>query len=332
MTVIVMNNSWESVFTDAGRFQRPTTSHQQPFNRIEPVMINSDDDDSRDSGHGDSNNMDVYIDTAMDEYFRKLASRENRLVLETTYPLNYTSKVIVGCSPIRDFTPVIKLVRDDCIAGGIVEDGGVIGGKKSIVIPIEDWDSIVAYFMNSVIFLNDSSSDDDGDGDVQVLKPHTIFDFTLSQQIFLDRKYIKIETHAANDEDAQCIYLSADSVLALISLMPIVNSHLCRLKHLDLQETYSKILHMMTNMVEPTTVTATNDSIIVRFKMFSSLSLEPSVETAMLEIVRFHASKLYNDYERYVKSYGVPADNQSVKSSSTAYVAVSPKQPSLLLH
>lgn len=219
---------------------------------------------------------EICIDNAMEKYYMKLVSNESRLVLETTFPLNCTTNVIVGSSPARDFTPVIKLTSD----GDSIEKEGS-SGKGNVVIPIEDWDLIIDYFIKSMKFLNDD--------DIQLLKTQTIFDLTLSQQIFQDRRCIKIESRAMRGDASQCLYLMADVVLALINLTPILNSHLCRIKHLGLHEAYNKILRMLPKMTS-------TDSVIERFKMLSSL-LEPSVETVMLEVVRFHTSKLYNDYE-----------------------------------
>lgn len=280
------NNRWASVFDDDTRFQCPALSQQLPLSRIEPAMVSGED--SRDSGYSSSSSnssiayMDICIDNAMEEYYRKLVSIERRLVLETTYPLNCITKVVIGSSPARDFSPIIKLTRDGSIVGSIVEEPS--DGKRSIDIPIEEWNPIIDYFTKSAKFLND-----DDDDDVQPLESQTIFEFTLTPQIFLDRKCIKIETCAVSD-DAQCLYLRADGVLALINLKPIIDSHLCRIKQLGLHEVYNKTLQLVTKMT-------TDYSISERFKMLSNL-LEPAAKMAMLEVARFHTSKLHNDYER----------------------------------
>ena len=53
--------------------------------------------------------------------------------------------------------------------------------------------------------------------------------------------------------------------------------------------------------------------LIERFKMLSSLAMEPSVEAAMLEIAQFHTAKLHNDYERHIKAEGSAANIQSAR-------------------
>lgn len=351
-----MNSSsrWLSVFTDATRFHRQpsaTTTQQtsQQQKRIKPTQMDGSDsgyssNSSSSSTSTSSSTMEMCCDIGNEQYYRKLVRKERRMVLETSYPLNSAWKVIVGSSPVRDFTPVIKLTRDPdavvgCIDEEVDEEESSVGGKGgSVVIPIEDWDLIIEYLMKSEKFLRDNDCENAEDGEEEEaggvkhqhqLYPQTIFDFTLSQQIFLDRKCIKIEVDGASSQDdddddsedededqVQCIYLNAESVLTLLSLTPILNSHLSRLNRLGLHEAYNKILIVLAEM------SASDEGecepiFIERFKMISSLlPLEPSVTTAMLEIVRFHAPQLYNDYERHIKAKGLANHPPSVCKST----------------
>lgn len=343
------------MFTDALRFQRPSSSSlasvQTPRRRrINPTMVDSVNGSSAasyssSSSSGSSVCMDMCCDIGNEQYYRKLLRKERRMVLETAYSLNGVWTVIVGSSPARDFTPVIKLTRDPdaaVVLGSIDsemdedDDDNDAGKCRSVVIPIEDWDLIIDYLKESEKFLRDNDSADgeeaDGSGVGMGLQRHvkTIFDFTLSRQIFLDRKCIKIEiddtvgdheddddSDDVDDNDAEyenhvrCIYLNADTVLTLLSLTPILNSHLTRLNRLGLCDAYHKILTVLAKM----SASAEEEGAPIfmdRFKMMSSvLPLEPSLKSAMLEIVRFHSAALYNDYERHIKVKGLAGSTQS---------------------
>lgn len=280
--------SWTSVFTDPVRFLHLSS----PARQIIPIPAHDDDEpamvepapaavnnvvaDDDDEGYCSSNSgEDVYIDDAMNEYFDRMIARESRLVLETVYPLDRTTNVSVGASPARDFMPVVKLTR--CA-------GGIDAVSVSVVITVEDWPRVIEYISGSKDFL---TRDDDDDDDVQLAEPRTIVDIRLSQQVFLNRNCVKVEVGDRR------VYLKTEGALTLLGLTPIINSHLYRLNHLDLHGTYINLLHATTH----------SSPAIERFKTLTCL-LDPTVASAMLELVHFQASRLYNDYE-CMKAQGV---------------------------
>lgn len=240
---------------------------QSPPRASLPNIVSSDDDDDDDGGGYDSSSEDVNFEnsiSAIDEFYIRMIEKETRLLLETTYSLDYTTYVVLGVSPVRDFTPVITLHHR---ALGSIDDQAV-----RVTISLEDWFSVIEYIIDSMEFLSEE--------DVTLTKePRMVLNITIAQQRFLNRNYIEVKV------DDKHLYLKPEAALTLITLTPIINSHLHRLKHLDLHATYIKLLHLSVH----------SSSSIDRFKALTCL-LDPSSESAMLELIYYNSSKIYNDY------------------------------------
>ena len=264
----------DCTFEDPERFWH--LSPVLPQNRITPVPV-SDGGVEQDEGYSSSSSSscDVgAIDKAMDEYYNRLIAKENRFLLETVYQLDHATTITIGISAVRDFTPVIKLTNEVLL---IPEDG------VSVVYSMEDWSLVLDYIREAAEFLLQCEENNEGEklSSSSSTESRRIFNTTLSRKEFLEFNCIKIDV-----DDSRSVYLRRTPALALLPLKRVIDSHLNRLKQLDLQSTYFRLIHLIGD----------DEQILQKFVDLTSL-LDPSSAAAMLELVHFQELKVYADHK-----------------------------------
>lgn len=168
------------------------------------------------------------IDDALEKFFDEV-QREDRLVLESSYPLTTSLNCAVGLSVVRDLLPVIKL-----------ESPNVFSDRygRTISFTERDWERFL-FNLDTVVkqFFLEEALD---------MLTVAFDDYNITSSSFLNEKIIKLQWN-----NKATVYMTKGQVFHLLDLADVLGKRLKMLDQISLCYAYYDTLALVNDILDP---------------------------------------------------------------------------------